>query len=79
MFNVKAKDHFNSFYVLLYEQYELPQYLQDLQAENNAFKKLIKERDQFIQFNKWKEMYLLFILFNIVIKQKILQIVRNQH
>ena len=53
MFNVKAKDHFNSFY----EQYELPQYLQDLQAENNAFKKLIKERDQFIQFNKWKEMY----------------------
>ena len=57
MFNVKAKDHFNSFYVLLYEQYELPQYLQDLQAENNAFKKLIKERDKFIQFNKWKEMY----------------------
>lgn len=76
---MKSKDHFNSFYVLLYEQYELTQYLQDLQTENNAFKKLIKERDQFIQFNKWKEMYLLFILFNIVIKQKILQIVRNQH
>lgn len=76
---MKSKDHFNSFYVLLYEQYELTQYLQDLQAENNAFKKLIKERDQFIQFNKWKEMYLLFILFNIVTKQKILQIVRNQH
>lgn len=76
---MKSKDHFNSFYVLLYEQYELTQYLQDLQAENNAFKKLIKERDQFIQFYKWKEMYLLFILFNIVIKQKILQIVRNQH
>ena len=54
---MKSKDHFNSFYVLLYEQYELTKYLQDLQAENNAFKKLIKERDQFIQFNKWKEMY----------------------
>lgn len=43
--------------MLLYEQFEMDQYLRELQSENNAFKKLIHDRDQFIQFNKWKESY----------------------